>query len=140
MTHVLVAMDDSDPARAALRHACEHYPHADLTVVHVSDPVDASLFTRVPDRSSSEERRDSSQSAAVFEEARAIAAGYDRELSTELFAGDPARAIVECAAETDVDHVVIGNHGRTGVSRVLLGSVAESVVRRSPVSVTVVRG
>lgn len=139
MTHVLVAMDDSDPARAALRHACEHYPQADLTVVHVSDPVDASLFTRVPDRSASEERRDSSRSAAVFEEARAIAAAADRAVATELFAGDPARAIVECAGDIDADHVVIGNHGRTGVSRVVLGSVAETVVRRSPVSVTVVR-
>ncbi|MFW6265865.1 MAG: universal stress protein, partial [Halanaeroarchaeum sp.] len=41
--------------------------------------------------------------------------------------------------ETDVDHVVIGSHGRSGVGRILLGSVAERVVRRSPTPVTVVR-
>lgn len=138
MTHVLVPMDDSDPARAALRFACEHSPDAELTVVHVSDPIDTELFTRLSGDSSSDDEP-SSRVETVFEAARTIADEYDRELSTELFAGDPPRAIVQCAEETDVDHVVIGNHGRTGVSRVLLGSVAESVVRRSPVAVTVVR-
>lgn len=39
----------------------------------------------------------------------------------------------------DVDHVAVGSHGRSGVSRLLLGSVAESVMRRPPVPVTVVR-
>ena len=47
--------------------------------------------------------------------------------------------IVEYVETHDVDHVVIGSHGRKGLSRVLLGSVAELVVRRSPVPVTVVR-
>ncbi|MFD1525685.1 universal stress protein, partial [Halolamina salina] len=37
------------------------------------------------------------------------------------------------------DHLVVGSHGRTGVSRMLLGSVAEKVVRESPIPVTVVR-
>jgi nucleotide-binding universal stress UspA family protein len=47
--------------------------------------------------------------------------------------------IVTYADENDVDHVVLGSHGRKGLTRVLLGSVAEAVVRRSPVPVTVVR-
>jgi len=46
---------------------------------------------------------------------------------------------VEYAEESDVDHIVIGSHGRSGVSRILLGSVAESVVRRADMPVTVVR-
>jgi nucleotide-binding universal stress UspA family protein len=54
--------------------------------------------------------------------------------------GDPANEIVAYAEETDVDHIVVGSHGRSGLSRVLLGSTAEKVVRRSPVPVTVVKG
>ncbi|MDZ7731027.1 MAG: universal stress protein [Natrialbaceae archaeon] len=38
-----------------------------------------------------------------------------------------------------VDRIVIGSHGRTGLSRVLLGSVAEEVARRAPIPVTIVR-
>lgn len=53
--------------------------------------------------------------------------------------GHPARVIVDYARREDIDHVVIGSHGREGVSRLLLGSVAEKVVRRSPVPITVVR-
>jgi nucleotide-binding universal stress UspA family protein len=46
---------------------------------------------------------------------------------------------VDYAAEHDIDHIVVGSHGRTGASRILLGSVAETVARRSPVPVTIVR-
>lgn len=53
--------------------------------------------------------------------------------------GRPARTIVEYVEDHDVDHVVVGSHGRSGLSRTLLGSVAERVVRRSSVPVTVVR-
>jgi nucleotide-binding universal stress UspA family protein len=53
--------------------------------------------------------------------------------------GSPAREIVDYATETGVDLVVMGTHGRSGVDRLLLGSVAERVVRRSPVPVLTVR-
>jgi nucleotide-binding universal stress UspA family protein len=46
---------------------------------------------------------------------------------------------VECADSKSVDDVVVGSHGRQWIARVLLSSVAETVVRRSPVPVTVVR-
>jgi len=46
---------------------------------------------------------------------------------------------VEFAHEGDCDHVIIGSHGREGILRVLLGRVAETVVRRAPMPVTVVR-
>ena len=43
------------------------------------------------------------------------------------------------AEENDIDHIVVGSHGRGGVSRMLLGSVAETVARRSSVPVTIIR-
>ena len=49
-----------------------------------------------------------------------------------LISGDPASAIARLAEEIDADLIVMGTHGRTGLSRLLMGSVAEAVVRRAP--------
>lgn len=49
-----------------------------------------------------------------------------------LISGDPAKALVRLANEENVDLIVMGTHGRTGVVRLLMGSVAEAVVRRAP--------
>jgi nucleotide-binding universal stress UspA family protein len=68
-----------------------------------------------------------------------VPANSETTVRTVHEVGHPARTIVEYAADETVGHVVIGSHGRVGVSRLLLGSVAEKVVRRSSVPVTVVR-
>ena len=49
-----------------------------------------------------------------------------------LVSGAPATAICRLAADENVDMIVIGTHGRTGVMRLLMGSVAEAVVRQAP--------
>jgi len=53
--------------------------------------------------------------------------------------GDPAAEILRLARERQVDLVVMGTHGRTGLSRLLMGSVAEQVVRRAPCPVLTVK-
>lgn len=53
--------------------------------------------------------------------------------------GEPADAVLQFAEHHDADVIVIGSHGRRGLSRLVLGSIAESVVRRSPIPVLVVR-
>ena len=53
--------------------------------------------------------------------------------------GDPATTIVEQAASGGYDLLVMGTHGRTGLSHALMGSVAEKVVRRAPCAVLTVR-
>jgi universal stress protein A len=57
---------------------------------------------------------------------------------TLIASGDAATGILATVTETDADLIVMGTHGRTGVSRMLLGSVAEKVVRESPVPVLTV--
>ena len=52
---------------------------------------------------------------------------------------DPRHAIVDAAREWPADLIVIGSHGRRGFDRLLLGSVAESIVRHAPCSVDIVR-
>jgi nucleotide-binding universal stress UspA family protein len=70
-----------------------------------------------------------------------LAADLDpgREVETAIEVGSPARTILAYVDDHDVDHVVMGSHGRSGVSRLVFGSVAEQVMRQSPVAVTVVR-
>ena len=57
----------------------------------------------------------------------------------EIAAGHPAEAIVRVAQERKADLIVMGTHGRTGLQHVLLGSVAEKVVRLAPCPVLTVR-
>jgi universal stress protein A len=68
----------------------------------------------------------------------AIRQGATR-ISTKLLHGDAAHEIVEAAKRDGFDLVVIGTHGRTGLKHVLLGSVAEKVVRHASCPVLVVR-
>jgi len=59
--------------------------------------------------------------------------------TVEAIVGTPAGSIVEYAAGHDIDLVVMGTHGRGGVSHLLMGSVAERVVRTAPCPVLTVR-
>ena len=59
--------------------------------------------------------------------------------SVELQTGDPRTLIVDTAAELHADLIVMGTHGRRGVSRLLIGSVAEQVARTAPCPVLLVR-
>ena len=56
-----------------------------------------------------------------------------------LLEGDPASEIVDFARDASVDLIVMGTHGRTGLERLLMGSVAEKVMREAPCSVLVVK-
>ena len=56
-----------------------------------------------------------------------------------LLEGDPAREIVRYSRDAVMDLIVMGTHGRTGLERLLLGSVAERVMKEAPCSVLVVK-
>lgn len=62
------------------------------------------------------------------------------ELSTAVHFGEPAEEILNYAQLEKVDLIAMGTHGRTGVARLLIGSVAERVLRGSEVDVTIIRG
>jgi nucleotide-binding universal stress UspA family protein len=135
---VLVPVDGSTPSETALDRAIELFDDAEIIALYVMDPVDGSTAWGPGSDDewlSSAEQRSETVLEAVAETAEAAG----REVRTESIVGRPAHAIVEFVEEHGVDHVVIGSHGREGLSRVLLGSVAETVVRRAPVPVTVAR-
>lgn len=129
---LLVPMDDSAPARAALEYALERFPDDEITVVHAVDDLEAG-YAGDPSAAESE-----AAEPDVFEDARRLAEERGRRLETRVLEGQAAEAILEHIVEADVDGIVMGSEGRSGVSRMLLGSVAEQVARQSPVPVTIV--
>jgi nucleotide-binding universal stress UspA family protein len=137
---VLVPIDGSPHADAALEHACTALTDAEITVLFVLDP-----FGYYEERDGFPDRLDDwyanleERAERLFEEARERAGDHGVEIDTATGRGRPDRAIVAHAAENGFDAIVIGAHGRSALAGVLLGSVAEKVVRRSPVPVTVVR-
>ncbi|WP_331233307.1 universal stress protein [Natronorarus salvus] len=136
---ILVPLDDSDPARRAVEHATTHYPDAETTLLHVIDPAASVVGGEVTDDFDPVVRSGREEATRLFD-AITTAEEFDgRALATETVVGSPAREILAYAEESEMDQIVIGSHGRSGVSRALLGSVAETVVRRAPVPVTVVR-
>ena len=138
--HILVPVDESERSREALAYAMKRFPNAEFTALHVLEGGQGDLGTfsgmtgDVPDDERLQERADE-----VFDAARELAAEHGVTLHTDRGRGRPDRLIVRYADDEDVDLIVIGSHGRDGVARVLLGSVAETVVRRSSVPVLVVR-
>jgi nucleotide-binding universal stress UspA family protein len=121
-----------------LDYAVEIFPDAELVVVNVLNPATRTagvegVLTETADVDA--EKR--SFADELFEEAREIAG--ERIVETEQLTGRAANEIVTYATDHDIDAIVMGSHGRDGAARLLLGSVSETVVRRSPVPVTVVR-
>ena len=121
---VLVAVDGSERGYDALEFALREFSADVTTALHVIDPAD--VFATALDADT------------VLETARQRADTCDATIRTASERGDPARTIAEYVAEQDIDHLVAGRSGRSGWPRILLGSVAESLVHRAPVPVTVV--
>ncbi|ELY97690.1 universal stress protein [Natrialba aegyptia] len=138
---ILVAFDDSPQATAALRHALSTYDDAVIRVLYVNDPRQWAGSDGIDGIFSVEKAFERSQEAAneIVAVATEIAAEYDAEITTAIEVGTVAETIITDAEDHDIDHIVLGSHGRRGLRRFLLGSVAQRVVRRSPSSVTVIR-
>jgi nucleotide-binding universal stress UspA family protein len=131
-TNILHPTDFSEPSQAAWEKAVDlaRQCGAKVTVLHVyANPLMAEGFAYVPDpRPELEEKLN-----FVANEELPIA------VERELRVGLPAEEIVAYAREHNCDLIVMGTHGRTGLSHLLMGSVASTVVRRAPCPVMVVR-
>ncbi len=138
---ILVPFDGSEPARDALEYAFELFPDGEFVVLAVADTTSLPYIPNTADDAASrpEVRESLNDAADQLAAAEAIADERGIDVETETSTGTPAQEIVERAEADAIDHVVIGSRGRSGVARVLLGSVAEVVVRHAPVPVTAVR-
>ncbi|WP_302081774.1 universal stress protein [Salinibaculum rarum] len=138
---ILVPIDGSAQAEEACELVFEEFPDATLVLLHVINPAEASYGAQASIPSFSEEwyREEKRRAEELFEDIEQQASDHGIEVEHTVEVGKPPHAIAAFAEEHDIDHIVMGSHGREGVSRILLGSVAETVMRRSPVPVTVVR-
>jgi nucleotide-binding universal stress UspA family protein len=117
-----VAFDETgDHALQAAARSAELREISELHIVHVSSNAkpDASLsqasFGTIPDE--------------LYGRVRAIPNLRPLRVTAHLRTGAPARAILQTAADIDADLLVVGTHKRTGVQKLMLGSVAEQVLR-----------
>src|SRR5262245_29091707 len=153
-THVLIPTDFSVLAQQAVRYALEEATlhHAKVTLLHVLPArtrTDVYFITGAPEpRPGFEpalERRlgtpispqptvmlDDHYEAALTQLRDLMPASFQGNWDADVATGPPAATIVRVAHERDADLIVMGTHGRTGLSHVLLGSVAEKVVRLAP--------
>jgi nucleotide-binding universal stress UspA family protein len=131
---VLIPWHFDEGSRMTIRYALDRFPErTELIAYHVVAPLppgDPVVGPLVPDL------------AAIREEMRAWLdeAGAGRVSEEVRLMADPAAAILEAARERDVDLVLMTTHGRVGIARVLLGSVAEKVVRHADRPVLVLPG
>lgn len=138
---ILLPVDRSDHAQTACRLAVDLFDSGTIQFLHVIDPAEASFSAEASVPNIPEDWYDTQRKRAEdrFEELDSMVEAHGLNTEHCIEAGKPATTIVEVAEKNDIDHIVMGSHGRQGVSRILLGSVAETVVRRSPVPVTVAR-
>ena len=139
---ILCPIDFSDASRAALETAADLASRhgATLTLFHAY-PVPGYTF---PDGSFGASTRMldelAEQARGHLDEWKGIAAGFGLQgVEAATAVGEPAYEIVSYAKEKAVDLVVVGTHGRTGLTHALMGSVAERVVRKAPCPVLTVR-
>ncbi len=150
---ILIPIDFSETSKTALQYALllQKKYQAQLILVHAlskafetysiaSRPEEPFIATpsggilTYADQSGKEIRRD------LVEEARwklrdLLPTALQPHTQSEVRIGDPASEILEMAREKGVDLIVMGTHGRTGLLHLLLGSVAERVIRQAPVPV-----
>lgn len=144
---ILLALDGSDLARAALPHATElaRTTGAEMVLLQVIDSVGRMVAQTTPagfepmssGRITAEvaETAVSGQRQAAERHLREVQAEIEAagvgSVRTQIIEGTPGEAIVHTAQDLECDLVVMATHGRSGLGRAVLGSVAEHVVRHS---------
>jgi nucleotide-binding universal stress UspA family protein len=160
-THILVPTDFSAPAEQALRYALEEATlhHAQVTLLHVRPPHTGTEVYSIGGAPRTvvgfDPALEGRLGAAHPPQPTIVRQDHDEEALTalrdlmlerfqgaweaEIATGPPADTIVRMARERGADLIVMGTHGHTGLRHMLLGSVAEQVVRLAPCPVLTVK-
>ena len=146
--HVLVPVDGSPQSRHALKYTLR-MPDVDVTAITVINPFDVDPLrpgyqsplgkAGMPAYSQEWYEKQWEDAEKFHEQVREEVDEFDGEFESVVKFGQPEKQILKYVGAHDVDHVVIGATGETGLSRLLMGSTADTVTRRSPVTVTVIR-
>ncbi|TKX79211.1 universal stress protein [Halorubrum sp. SD626R] len=137
--NVLIAFDGSPLSERALTYAIENFAEATLTTIYVINPIDSIIDVEAGGLPVAEDWYDNARDRAtrIHTTATDLAAEHNLDLNTVTEVGRPARSILEYADDHGIDQIVMGSHGRSGIDRTFLGSVAETVTRRARIPVTI---
>lgn len=136
---VVIATDGSESAHRAIRTALDIADRFDATV-HALYVVDEREISRTPEEVRDEigtAIEDAGEQALEFVSSEAEST--NGEVVTAIEHGDPKEEIIAYAESVDADVIAMGTRGRHGEHAFLLGSVAEAIVRQSPIPVLTVR-
>ena len=137
--HLLVPLDGSEPSQAAVALAARFSREngSGVTLCHVIDRSGGFAYEGIGvDTNNPGAAKDHAQ-RLLGEAAAAFAPGTIA--AKVLVEGDPVARVLESARTGGVDLIVMGTHGRSGLTRLALGSVTEEVLRQADVPVLVVR-
>lgn len=133
---VLIPIDFSELAYEAIAPAKEFVDtETALTLIHVLTPLHPADPAAMWNTLDNEQRK---EKVREFLAEKLVEMGY-QNVKIKVAIGDPSTEIIDCAEEMNADLIVMPSHGRKGVSRFLLGSVAERVVRLSPCPVLILK-
>lgn len=139
--HIVVPIDGSDCSLHALEIAAAFArdQQARLSVCTVVDPAKAAAmaFGEASMAAACLDALDDEGKSLVESAAAGVRGIWPVDVT--VLDGAPVDSIVENARETGADLIIIGSHGRSGISRLVLGSVAEGVIRNAAMPVMVVR-
>jgi nucleotide-binding universal stress UspA family protein len=138
---ILIPVDGSPCALNAVRHALSLAAEGcsvELTLLNVQLPLSTGHVRQFVARETLDEHyREAGD--AILRDAVALAEGAGQGCVTHIAVGHIAPTIAGYAAELGSDLIVMGSHGRRGISHALLGSVAQEVLRATPKPVTIVK-
>jgi nucleotide-binding universal stress UspA family protein len=142
-TRILVPIDFSAPSDAALEYARTVATRfgASLHLLHVAEDPYRAVYSAEVYVPEVDGLREAILSDAMGRLNDRLTPQDVSQLhaTTDAVIGTPAWSIVECAGGHDIDLIVMGTHGRGGISHLVMGSVAERVVRTAPCPVLTVR-
>ncbi len=140
---LLVAVDFSPPSRRAVEMSVKLAPDADVKLVHAFDiPFRGLLFGGASMERLAKKHQQQFQEMVEAQTREFLATLSAPIALREVIAreGAPEETVLAVADETRSDLLVVGTHGRSGIGRALLGSVAEGLIARAPCDVLAVRG
>jgi len=131
MTHqVLVPIDDSEQAMAAVEHAVTHYADADITLLSVIEYTEKKTSLKRGGRGRDEGWYAAEREAAeeLLDEATDVAADHDVEVSIAIEDGSPSSEILDYVDDHGIDVIVMGFRKRSPTGKALFGSTAQDVL------------
>jgi nucleotide-binding universal stress UspA family protein len=137
--HILVPIDFSSPSLDSLEYAIQlaNGLGSKVTVMHVLEPVYYDLECGLGSIEHEVRKRDHWKKQLM--ELRELVQSFGLSAEYEISGGIPSESILSCALRVGCDLIVMGTHGRRGISRLRFGSVAESVLRRATCPVLTVK-